>query len=719
MPKFNVITAGSVALANGSKDVVGLNTAINVSGVKRGDVFNSGGLVGTIDVVADDTHFTLIQAWPGETGAGQEYMITRDGGAVEIVGNETRLEEIIRKIEAGLFLVPGDEGTLASRAAHDGEESGFLYVVTDDASGDMFGYIKASATSGDWAGPFAWRGPQGNPGEQGPLGPPAEPSKTGLAVEQSNYDDEPTQFSFLAYDTSLLYFKLSASSGDWSTGIPWGKGDKGNTGEIAIGVVSTGAAGSNVIITNVGTSTDAILDITIPQGDRGYVGWSTVLAIESDVLRLVVRVVDWTDGEGSKPEVGMYIGPSGFVATAAEAVDIRGEPGLSSSTGDMFQSEYDPTASGKVLAAGVADSVEWAGVANKPATFPPSSTTLANDPAPQLGAPLDTNSKSIQFSNGTPLVSATAQTLGADGNTFALTGGGNIESINTVSVGCWFHLYVIDPLDIVHDGDGIIVQGGSTVSLRFGDMVHIWEYAVGKWWVYVSRADGTAVTAPASESYLINGDFTVNQRGAATKAQAVGVYGYDRWKGHTDGLEQVVEALPAGEYTLTWAGGGTATFGGTTAISPIVATVIAGNVSVIVPSTATLVSLVSGNRTASDPFAARLFGHELVLCQRYYWKSYDYDVAPGATGFDGSFYTQSNSSLKAVWAITFGQHLRIRPTVTWYSVSSGAPDKVYVQTGDVTPDLGSTGQSGVSVFASAASPGLHCYAQLTADAEIY
>ena len=82
---------------------------------------------------------------------------------------------------------------------------------------------------------------------------------------------------------------------------------------------------------------------------------------------------------------------------------------------------------------------------------------------------------------------------------------------------------------------------------------------------------------------IINGNFAINQRRASTKAQPVGVYGYDMWKGHANGLEQVIEALPAGTYTLSWQGGGSGTFGGVTSASPITATVTAGNKSVIVP----------------------------------------------------------------------------------------------------------------------------------------
>ena len=65
-------------------------------------------------------------------------------------------------------------------------------------------------------------------------------------------------------------------------GIPEGEqgnagrnGNDGQNGEaatITIGSVTTGAAGTNVIVENVGTDTDAILNFTIPRGEQGLQG---------------------------------------------------------------------------------------------------------------------------------------------------------------------------------------------------------------------------------------------------------------------------------------------------------------------------------------------------------------------------------------------------------------------------------------------------------------
>ncbi len=69
-------------------------------------------------------------------------------------------------------------------------------------------------------------------------------------------------------------------------------------------------------------------------GLDGNHGWTPVLALCSDGERSVLQLTGWTGGSGSTPPgVGSYIGVSGWVATATEALDLRGMQGPSGSTG--------------------------------------------------------------------------------------------------------------------------------------------------------------------------------------------------------------------------------------------------------------------------------------------------------------------------------------------------------------------------------------------------
>jgi hypothetical protein len=117
-------------------------------------------------------------------------------------------------------------------------------------------------------------------------------------------------------------------------GLPkGGTGDTGPAGTITIGDVVTGAPGSEVAVSNSGTPENAVLNFSIPRGDEGgqgetgEKGWSPLLAVVPDGARRVHQIVDWANGEGTKPAAGDYLGEEGPVSDIAEATDIRGPAG--------------------------------------------------------------------------------------------------------------------------------------------------------------------------------------------------------------------------------------------------------------------------------------------------------------------------------------------------------------------------------------------------------
>lgn len=166
---------------------------------------------------------------------------------------------------------PDARGTLLDRTKYDSADAGFTFLDINT----LTLYYKLSATSGAWSdgvsfigpvgpqgpvgpvGPVGPQGPQGEVGLQGPVGPVGpegpqgevgprgpqgiqgekgdtgtnySPDHVGPIEERVFYDHYPKYTTFLALDVGMLYYKQSSLYGDWSDGIPFGRGEKGERG---------------------------------------------------------------------------------------------------------------------------------------------------------------------------------------------------------------------------------------------------------------------------------------------------------------------------------------------------------------------------------------------------------------------------------------------------------------------------------------------------------
>jgi len=139
---------------------------------------------------------------------------------------------------------------------------------------------------------------------------------------------------------------------------------------------------------------------------------------------------------------------------------------------------------------------------------------------------------------------------------------------------------------------------------------------------------GAVETIAFYENLIINGGFTIDQRCEKGNPD-LGVWAYDRWLNVAEGRQQIVEGVEAGNYALFWEGGGVAKLGENTATSPLIASLAAGNVKIVVPMNAQNVALVhwQDQMPTRNPYQARPFAQELQLCQRYYQKSVNYAQA--------------------------------------------------------------------------------------------
>lgn len=107
------------------------------------------------------------------------------------------------------------------------------------------------------AGPTGSTGPAGPQGAQGPQGNSFTPDIVAASTLRSTYNAQVAGFSFLATDLGAISFKNTATSGDWSDWIPFGRGPTGPQGPVG----ATGATGPQ-----------GATGATGPQGPKGDTG---------------------------------------------------------------------------------------------------------------------------------------------------------------------------------------------------------------------------------------------------------------------------------------------------------------------------------------------------------------------------------------------------------------------------------------------------------------
>lgn len=202
-------------------------------------------------------------------------------------------------------------GTVTTLAA--GSSATVTNVGTSGAAVLNFGLV--TGATGE-RGERGERGEVGATGSQGVDGPQGLPGVSlDIQGSVSNWAALPTDAApgdaWITLDSGLLYYRdatgfpaegsgvpfqgpqgirglqgiegpVGPTGGAGSVGATGATGSKGDTGAVAtisVGTVTTGAAGSSASVTNVGTSSAAVFDITIPRGDTGAASaetWSTL-----------------------------------------------------------------------------------------------------------------------------------------------------------------------------------------------------------------------------------------------------------------------------------------------------------------------------------------------------------------------------------------------------------------------------------------------------------
>jgi len=129
--------------------------------------------------------------------------------------------------------------------------------------------------------------------------------------------------------------------------------------------------------------------------------------------------------------------------------------------------------------------------------------------------------------------------------------------------------------------------------------------------------------------------------------------------------------------------------------------------------------------SVATPFERRLYNQELAMCQRYYEKSYDTGVVPGALNTAGQFgfYASGASSFfnAGGTSTVFAVEKRATPTVTSYSGVTGTSSRIrdYVNSVDVGSNVTYMGTRSFFNYAAVTQASvINIYWQWTASAEL-
>ncbi len=87
--------SGSVAVRNGSKEVVGTDTDWLIGGIKEGDIFVIDNQVYEIDEVTASTNLVLVNEYEGSNAGGKDYAIIQRAGEVLQAEIAENIEKVI------------------------------------------------------------------------------------------------------------------------------------------------------------------------------------------------------------------------------------------------------------------------------------------------------------------------------------------------------------------------------------------------------------------------------------------------------------------------------------------------------------------------------------------------------------------------------------------------------------------------------------------------
>lgn len=553
-------------------------------------------------------------------------------------------------------------------------------------------------------GPVGPQGPQGEIGPQGPAGPQGvqglagqsfTPDAVGTTGQRATYDAEPAGFSFLDTVPGVIYFKLSNTSGDWSFGTPFGRGPQGPQGIQGIqgpqgpqGIQGpTGAQGPQGNVGPAGptgaTGSMVRYGTTVPASGLGNNG-DLYLRSNGDLYDKAAGV--WTLRTSLIGPQGPQ-GPTGLTG-ATGPQGVQGVQGVAGPTGPQGPAGLDltvaqtltPTQRGQARAnieagavAGFRDKlINGNGAINQRALATVADDTYWCDRHYALTQTAAvTPSILSDVANGLPSMmrllqaQATAQRMG------------NAHILEAA---------VSKPLR----GDTVTLGGRARCS-----SAQNLRYAILEWTGTADAVTSDVVNNWTSTTYTAGNFFLAGLTVAAVGSIALAANTITNWS-----LPATISGACNNIIVLYWT-----------------EAAVAQNVTLDMAW-----GLVEGNATAEVyPYELRHPQQELSLCQRFFEKSYNVDVAPGTVGNAGAIMKSLDATQSfATLHFPFKTMKRAVPTCIPYSTNTGAANQMSGDAGNFSVSLSRQGQFGFSCGVSNVSIAASTFlsAHFTADAEL-
>ena len=239
---------------------LGVNSAVKNTGDNITKVNTVSTNITKVDTVASDLDLGVGSAIKktSENISSVNTVSDNIGKVIATANNETNINRVVNEVIPNLpeILLSDDNASLAKLKAEEAIHNATVAIdkaavatnaaaVATAKSNEIKSVSVGSTLTGapgtnasvvynPTNGKFTFVVPQGIKGDKGEA---FTVNSVGIFAQRVLYDNQVTGFSYLAVDVIVdgstvphIYFKKSGTSGDWTTGIPFGRGEKGEPG---------------------------------------------------------------------------------------------------------------------------------------------------------------------------------------------------------------------------------------------------------------------------------------------------------------------------------------------------------------------------------------------------------------------------------------------------------------------------------------------------------